>query len=78
MGCVLRLAETEPDSPRPSVDVMEIRPTRDLGDIAHLGLTLSDAKQLLARVQQAVVAAQAHGHAVLRLGLGPGQPNVLT
>ena len=57
---------------------MEIRPTRDLGDIAHLGLTLPEAKQLLARVQQAVVAAPPHGHAVLRPGLGAGQPNVLT
>jgi len=78
MGWVLRLAETEADSPGPGVDVMEIRPTRDLGDIAHLGLTLPEAKQLLARVQQAVVAAPPHGHAVLRPGLGAGQPNVLT
>jgi hypothetical protein len=45
---------------------MEIRAPRDLGDIAHLGLTLSEAKQLLSRVQQAVVAAQAQDHAVLR------------
>src|SRR5208337_4477279 len=43
MGWVLRLAETESDSPGPGVDVMEIRPTRDLGDIAHLGLTLPEA-----------------------------------
>ena len=66
MGWVLRMVETETDSPGPGVDVMEIRPPRDLGDIAHLGLTLPEAKQLLARVQQAVVAAQAHEHAVLR------------
>jgi hypothetical protein len=66
MGWVLRIVETETDSPGPGVDVMEIRPPRDLGDIAHLGLTLPEAKQLLARVQQAVVAAQAHEHAVLR------------
>jgi hypothetical protein len=45
---------------------MEINRSDDLGDIATLGLTLPEAKQLLARVQQAVVAAQAHGHAVLR------------
>ena len=45
---------------------MEIRPTRDLGDIAHLGLTLPEAGQLLARVQQAVGAAQAQGHNVHR------------
>jgi len=59
MGWILRLVETETDSPGSGVDVMEIRPTRDLGDIAHLGLTLPETKQLLARVQQAVVAAQA-------------------
>jgi hypothetical protein len=66
MGWVLRMVETETDSPGPGVDVMEIGPARDLGDIAHLGLTLPEAKQLLVRVQQAVVAAQAHEHAVLR------------
>ena len=66
MGWVLRLVDTETDGPAADVDVMEIRPPRDLGDIAHLRLTLSEAKQLLIRVQQAVVAAQAHEHAVLR------------
>src|SRR5260370_2646734 len=66
MGWVLRLVETETDGPAEGVDVMEIRPARDLGDIANLGLTLSEAKQLLTRVQQAVVAAQAQDHAVLR------------
>ncbi|MBV8616136.1 MAG: ISKra4 family transposase [Acetobacteraceae bacterium] len=35
-------------------------------DIADLGLTLPEAKQLLTRVQQAVVAAQARDHAALR------------
>ena len=30
-----------------------------LGDIAELGLTLAEAKQLLVQVQQEVVAAQA-------------------
>jgi hypothetical protein len=65
MGWVLRLVDTETDGPAEG-DVMEIRAPRDLGDIAHLGLTLSEAKQLLARVQQAVVAAQADDHAVLR------------
>ena len=52
--------------PAAGVDVMEISRPSDLGDIADLGLTLAEAKQLLARVQQAVVAAQAHDHAVLR------------
>ena len=46
---------------------MDIRPLGDLGDIAKLGLTLSKAKQILARLQQVVVAVQADDHAVLRL-----------
>jgi hypothetical protein len=45
---------------------MEINRADALGDISSLGLTLPEAKQLLARVQQEVVAAQAHEHAVLR------------
>jgi hypothetical protein len=66
MRWVLRLVETETDSPVRGVDVLEINRPRDLGDIANLGLTLAEAKQLLARVQQAVVGAQAHDHVVLR------------
>jgi hypothetical protein len=45
---------------------MEISGPNYLRDIASLGLTLPEAKQLLARVQQAVVAAQARDHAGLR------------
>jgi hypothetical protein len=66
MGWVLRLVETGTDSPARDVDVMEIARPGTLGDIADLGLTLHEAKQLLARVQQIVVAAQAHDHAVSR------------
>jgi hypothetical protein len=66
MRWVLWLVETETGRPGRGVDVMEINRSDDLGDIANLGLTLSEAKQLLAHVQQAVVAAQAQGHAVLR------------
>ena len=66
MGWVLRLVETGTDSRARSVDVMEISRPNDLGIIANLGLTLPEAKQLLARVQQAVVAAQARDHAVVR------------
>jgi hypothetical protein len=53
MGWVLRLVETGTDSRARSVDVMEISRPNDLGVIANLGLTLPEAKQLLARVQQA-------------------------
>ena len=61
MRLVLRLVETETDGPAEGVDVMEIRAPRDLGDIAHLGLTRSEAKQLLTRVQQAVVCRASPG-----------------
>ena len=38
---------------------------KNLRDIATLGLTLSEAKQVLAVLQQEIVAAQARAHAVL-------------
>lgn len=60
MRWVLQLVETGTDNRARSVDVMEISRPNDLGDIANLGLTLPEAKQILARVQQAVVAAQAN------------------
>jgi hypothetical protein len=58
-GVVLRLVETGIDSPPRVIDVMDIAPLGDLGDIAKLGLTLSEAKQILTRLQQVVVAVQA-------------------
>src|SRR5215203_927585 len=66
MGWVLRLVETGTDNRARSVDVMEVSRPNDLRNIASLGLTVPEAKQLLARVQQAVVAAQARDHAGLR------------
>jgi hypothetical protein len=66
MGWVLRLVETGIDSPPRVIDLMDIGPFGDLGDIARLGLTLSEAKQILARLQQVVVAVQANDHAVRR------------
>jgi hypothetical protein len=42
---------------------MEISKPDDLGDIANLGLTLTEAKQLLARAQREISAAQAREHA---------------
>jgi hypothetical protein len=44
---------------------MELSRRGDLGEIAELGLTLSEAKRLLVRVQQEIVATQARDHAVL-------------
>ena len=67
MGLVLQLVETGADTRRRGIEVLEIDRPRDLSDIANLGLTLPEAKQLLARVQQAVVAVQARNHAARRL-----------
>jgi hypothetical protein len=50
----------------PGTDLMEIRRPDGLGDIADLGLTLSEAKLLLANVQREIAAAQARDHAVRR------------
>ena len=66
MGLVLRLVETRADGGTRSIDVLELSRPGNLRDIADLGLTLPEAKQILARVQQAVVAAQARDHAALR------------
>ena len=40
-------------------DVMKFRRPDDLADIVNLGLTEADGKQLLASLQQRMVAAQA-------------------
>ena len=66
MGWVVRLVEVGTDKPGRIVDVLEMGQLRDLHEIADLGLTLAEAKQLLGRVQQAVVAAQAQEHVILR------------
>ena len=66
MEWVLRLVGTDVDGQPQSFDVMEISRPDGVGDIANLGLTLSEGKLLLAGVQQGVVAAQADSHATLR------------
>ncbi len=69
MGLVLQLVETGADrfeTRGRGIDVLALDRPRDLCDIANLGLTLSEAKLLLSRVQQAVVAVQARDHAALR------------
>jgi hypothetical protein len=58
MEWTLRLVGRETDGQSRSCEVMAISRPDDLGDIAALGLTLAEAKQLLAQVQQEVVAAQ--------------------
>jgi hypothetical protein len=66
MEWMLRLVGTGIDGQSRSFDVMAISRPDGLGDIADLGLTLAEAKQLVARVQQDVVAAQTDNHAMLR------------
>jgi hypothetical protein len=66
MGWVVRLVETSAEAPARSLDVLELGQLRGVGDIADLGLTLIEARQLLSRVQQAVIAAQAQDHALRR------------
>jgi hypothetical protein len=66
MGWVLRLVETGTEGSVRNVDVVEIIRPADLGDLADLGLTIADGKQLLNQVQQAVVAAQSRDHAARR------------
>ena len=68
MRWVLRLIATEGDARCLSTDLIEICRPEGLGDIADLGLTLPEAKQLLASVQRAVVAAQADSHRLQRPG----------
>jgi hypothetical protein len=66
MRWVLGLVGTRVDGQTVGVDIMEFSRRDCLEDIANLGLTLAEGKQLLARVRQEVVAAQVGNHAVLR------------
>jgi hypothetical protein len=63
---IVRLVKIGTEGEGPCTDVMEINRPDDLGDIADLGLTLAEAKRLLAGLQQEVVAAQARDHALRR------------
>jgi len=63
---MLRLVKIGAEGEGPCTDIMEINRPGDLVDIANLGLTLAEAKLLLAGVQREIVAAQAREHAVRR------------
>jgi len=65
---VLRLVEIGAEGEGRCADVVEISRPDGLVDIADLGLTLAEAKLVLAGVQREIVAAQARGHAILRPG----------
>jgi hypothetical protein len=56
---ILRLVEAGAGGDDRGTDVMEIAKPDDLRDIANLGLSLAEAKQVLAAIQREVVAAQA-------------------
>jgi predicted transcriptional regulator len=66
MGWGLRLVDTEVNWSSRSVDVMVIDPSGDLEDVAALGLTLAQGKQLVAMVQQEIVTVQSRDHVVRR------------
>src|SRR5271157_111314 len=66
MRWVLRLIATGDDARCLSTDLVEICRPGGLGDIANLGLTLLEAKQLLASVQRAIVSGQVDSHGLLR------------
>jgi hypothetical protein len=57
MEWTLHLVGTEMDGQSRSFDVMEISRPDGLSDIANLGLTLIEVKELLLQAQQHVVAA---------------------
>jgi hypothetical protein len=63
---IVRVVKTGAGGEGHCTDVMEIMRPADLSDIADLGLTLADAKLLLASLQQAIVTGQARDHAARR------------
>jgi hypothetical protein len=63
---IVRVVKTGAEGEGHCTDVMEIVRPADLGDIADLGLTLADAKRLLAGLQQVIVAGQSGDHAARR------------
>jgi len=66
MAWIVKVVKTGAEGDGPCMDVMEINRPDDLRDMADLGLTLADAKLLLASVQQEIVTAQARDHAARR------------
>jgi hypothetical protein len=63
---ILRLVKIGAEGEGSGTNLMEISRPDGLGDIADLGLTLAEAKLLLANVQREIVAAQARDHIVRR------------
>jgi hypothetical protein len=63
---IVRVVKTGVEGGAPCTDIMEITRPDGIGDIADLGLTLVEAKRLLAGLQQEIVAAQVREHAARR------------
>ena len=68
MAWVLRLVEIGAEGEGRCADVVEISRPDGLVDIADLGLTLAEAKLVLAGIQREIVAAQTRDHAIRRPG----------
>ena len=66
MAWIVRLVSIGAEGEEHSTDVMRIARPGELTELASLGLTLAEGKQLLAGVQREIVAAQARIHAVRR------------
>jgi hypothetical protein len=66
MAWIVRLVEAGGGGDDRGTDVLEIAKPADLRDIANLGLSLAEAKQVLAAIQREVVTVQARDHAVQR------------
>ncbi|MDO9713741.1 hypothetical protein Q7A36_35855, partial [Paracraurococcus sp. LOR1-02] len=66
MTWIVKLVSVGAAGEEHSTEVMQITKPDDLTDLASLGLTLAEGKQLLAGVQREIVAAQARVHAVRR------------
>lgn len=66
MVWISRLVEIGAEGEGQAQDVMEIDRPGGLGDIAALGLTLSETKRLLAGLQLQIVAAQVRDHTAHR------------
>jgi hypothetical protein len=61
---IVRLVQIGGDGDEPFADVMTINRPDGLDDIANLGLSVADGKQVLAGLQQEIVAAQTRNHSV--------------
>ena len=66
MAWIVKLVSIGAEGEEHSTDVMRIARPDDLTDLASLGLTLAEGKQLLAGVQREIVATQARLHATRR------------